>query len=143
MKLSDVQIKDLITIVNETIELLNILKGKIDLGYIKDEKILNSYRTLYELISLLDSVHDELDSEKDEQYEYNEILIRISNEVRLLLKILRNMTFKITDNHLINQYYKLFELLRWWDFILHYWDECKTLPPKYDYKPNQEVIGKY
>ena len=66
------------------------------------------------------------------------MLIRISNEVRLLLSILRNMTFKITDNHLINQYYKLFELLRWCDFILHYWDECKTLPPEYDYKPKQE-----
>lgn len=128
MKLSDVQIKDLITIVNETIELLNILKGKIDLGFIKDEKILNSYETLYNLISLLDSERDE----------YNEMLIRISNEVRLLLSILRNMTFRITDNHLINQYYKLFELLRWWDFILHYWDECKSLPPKYDYKPKQE-----
>ena len=139
MKLSDVQIKDLITIVNETIELLNILKGKIDLGYIKDEKILNSYRTLYELISSLDSVHNELDSEKNVQDEYNEMLIRISNEVRLLLKILRDMTFKITDNHLINQYHKLFELLRWWDFILHYWDGCKRLPPKYDYKPKQEI----
>lgn len=129
MKLSDIQIKDLITIVNETIELLNILKGKIDLEFIKDEKILNSYETLYNLISLLDC----------EQDEYNEMLIRISNEVRLLLKVLRDMTFRITDNHLINQYYKLFELLRWWDFILHYWDECKTLPPEYDYKPKQEI----
>lgn len=138
MKLSDVQIKDLITIVNETIELLNILKGKIDLGFIKDEKILNSYRTLYELISSLDSIHNELDSRHDVQDEYNEMLIRISNEVRLLLKLLRDMTFRITDIHLINQYYKLFELLRWWDFILHYWDECKSLPPKYDYKPKQE-----
>ena len=127
MKLSDVQIKDLITIVNETIELLNILKRKIDLGFIKEEKVLNSYETLYNLISLLDN----------EREEYNEMLIRISNEVRLLLKTLRNMTFRITDYQLINQYYKLFELLRWWDFILHYWDERQTLPPKYDYKPKQ------
>lgn len=117
--------QDLLLIVDETKKLLEILKFKIQGKFIKKTEVLHHYYILDDLILHLDPA----------LYYYNELLIKIANEVRLLLLILRDMTFKITDNHLINQYYKLFELLRWWDFILHYWDERQTLPPKYDYKP--------
>lgn len=127
MKLKNEMKQDLLLIVKETEELMYTLVRKINCGFIKDEKIIDSYRTLDTLISSLDP----------ELNEYNELLIKIANEVRLLLDVIRKMTFTIEDGHIINQYWKLRDLIRFFDFILGYYHELKTLPPKYDYKPKQ------
>ena len=128
MKIKNEIKQDLLLIVEETKELLEILKYKIQGKFIKKKEVLHSYYILDDLMLCLDPALDE----------YNELLIKIANELRLLLLILRDMTFTITDVHIINQYYKLRDILIWFDWILHYYDQFKTLPPEYDYKPKQE-----
>ncbi len=127
MKIKDEIKQDLLLIVDETKKLLEILKYKIQGKFIKKKEVLHSYYILDDLMLCLDPALDE----------YNELLIKIANEVRLLLLILRDMTFTITDVNIINQYYKLRDILIWFDWILHYYDQFKTLPHKYDYKPKQ------
>lgn len=128
VKIKDEIKQDLLLIVDETKKLLEILKYKIQGKFIKKTEVLHHYYILDDLISDLDPA----------LYYYNELLIKIANEVRLLLLILRDMTFSISDVNIINQYYKLRDMLIWFDWILHYYDQFKTLPPKYDYKPKQE-----
>lgn len=130
MKIKNEIKQDLLLIVDETKELLLILS---DMDILRNDNLGASYDKLDMLLSNL----------KVDLPEYNKILIEIANEVRKLLIFLSKMGFNkidigIGNIKLYNQYWKLKDKLRWFDWILSYYDQLKTLPPKYDYKPKQE-----
>lgn len=130
MKIKNEIKQDLLLIVEETKELLLILS---DMDILRNDNLGASYDKLDMLLSNL----------KVDLPEYNQILIEIANEVRKLLIFLSKMGFNkieigIGNIKLYNQYWKLKDMIRWFDWILSYYDELKTLPPKYDYKPKQE-----
>ena len=130
MKIKDEIKQDLLLIVDETKELLLILS---DMDILRNDNLGASYDKLDMLLSNL----------KVDLPEYNQILIEIANEVRKLLIFLSKMGFNkieigIGNIKLYNQYWKLKDKLKWFDWILHYYDQFKTLPHKYDYKPKQE-----
>lgn len=130
MKIKNEIKQDLLLIVDETKELLLILS---DMDILRNDNLGASYDKLDMLLSNL----------KVDLPEYNKILIEIANEVRKLLIFLSKMGFNkidigIGNIKLYNQYWKLKDKLRWFDWILSYYDQFKTLPPKYDYKPKQE-----
>ncbi len=129
MKIKSEIKQDLLLIVDETKELLLILS---DMDILRNDNLGASYDKLDMLLSNL----------KVDLPEYNQILIEIANEVRKLLIFLSKMGFNkieigIGNIKLYNQYWKLKDMIRWFDWILSYYDELKTLPPKYDYKPKQ------
>lgn len=129
MKIKSEIKQDLLLIVDETKELLLILS---DMDILRNDNLGASYDKLDMLLSNL----------KVDLSEYNQILIEIANEVRKLLIFLSKMGFNkieigIGNIKLYNQYWKLKDMIRWFDWILSYYDELKTLPPKYDYKPKQ------
>lgn len=129
MKIKNEIKQDLLLIVDETKELLLILS---DMDILRNDNLGASYDKLDMLLSNL----------KVDLQEYNQILIEIANEVRKLLIFLSKMGFNkieigIGNIKLYNQYWKLKDMIRWFDWILSYYDEHKTLPPKYDYKPKQ------
>lgn len=129
MKIKNEIKQDLLLIVEETKELLLILS---DMDILRNDNLGASYDKLDMLLSNL----------KVDLPEYNQILIEIANEVRKLLIFLSKMGFNkieigIGNIKLYNQYWKLKDMIRWFDWILSYYDELKTLPPKYDYKPKQ------
>lgn len=131
MKIKNEIKQDLLLIVEETKELLLILS---DMDILRNDNLGASYDKLDMLLSNL----------KVDLPEYNQILIEIANEVRKLLIFLSKMGFNkieigIGNIKLYNQYWKLKDMIRWFDWILSYYDELKTLPPKYDYKPKQEI----
>lgn len=130
MKIKNEIKQDLLLIVEETKELLLILS---DMDILRNDNLGASYDKLDMLLSNL----------KVDLPEYNQILIEIANEVRKLLIFLSKMGFNkieigIGNIKLYNQYWKLKDKLRWFDWILSYYDQFKTLPHKYDYKPKQE-----